>query len=110
MADCSRPVNPIDFSVNKFLKGRTRPEEAPRRLADRHGEGEHAVNPVSIRGWSAIGLVALVLGSGGCGTVPPLEEPDTGIDAPYVIGSGDTLNIVVWRNLELSVTVPVRPD
>jgi len=30
--------------------------------------------------------------------------------ANYVIGPGDTLKIVVWRNAELSTTVPVRPD
>lgn len=28
----------------------------------------------------------------------------------YLIGPGDTLNIVVWRDAELSATVPVRPD
>jgi polysaccharide export outer membrane protein len=28
----------------------------------------------------------------------------------YLIGPGDTLNIIVWRNNELSATVPVRPD
>jgi polysaccharide biosynthesis/export protein len=28
----------------------------------------------------------------------------------YVIGPGDTLQIFVWRNPELSTTVPVRPD
>ncbi|WP_259372849.1 XrtA/PEP-CTERM system exopolysaccharide export protein [Inhella inkyongensis] len=28
----------------------------------------------------------------------------------YVIGPGDSLNIVVWRNPELSMSVPVRPD
>ena len=28
----------------------------------------------------------------------------------YIIGPGDTLNILVWRNPELSMTVPVRPD
>lgn len=28
----------------------------------------------------------------------------------YVIGAGDNLNILVWRNPELSMSVPVRPD
>ncbi len=28
----------------------------------------------------------------------------------YLIGPGDSLNIVVWRNAELSTQVPVRPD
>jgi polysaccharide biosynthesis/export protein len=28
----------------------------------------------------------------------------------YVIGPGDSLQIFVWRNPELTVTVPVRPD
>jgi polysaccharide export outer membrane protein len=55
--------------------------------------------------------VALVLGLGGCGTVyPPLAEPGSGIDAPYLVGPGDTVNIVVWRNPEVSMSVPVRPD
>lgn len=30
--------------------------------------------------------------------------------ADYIIGPGDTLQIFVWRNPELSVAVPVRPD
>ena len=30
--------------------------------------------------------------------------------AEYLIGPGDSLNIVVWRNAELSAMVPVRPD
>jgi polysaccharide export outer membrane protein len=28
----------------------------------------------------------------------------------YIIGPGDSLQVFVWRNPELSVTVPVRPD
>lgn len=66
---------------------------------------------MSVRGWSAVGLAALVAGLGGCGTVyPPLAAPETGTDVPYLIGPGDTINIVVWRNPDLSVSIPVRPD
>lgn len=32
------------------------------------------------------------------------------VDPDYMIGPGDTLQVFVWRNPELSVTVPVRPD
>jgi len=47
----------------------------------------------------------------GCGTVyPPMAGPGPRIDAPYLVGPGDTLNVVVWRSPELSVSVPVRPD
>lgn len=38
---------------------------------------------------------------------PPLSEEEA---AHYVIGPGDTLQVFVWRNPELSTTVPVRPD
>lgn len=37
---------------------------------------------------------------------PAAKAPDN----DYVIGPGDTLEVFVWRNPELSVTVPVRPD
>ena len=32
------------------------------------------------------------------------------LSSEYLIGPGDSLNIVVWRNAELSAAVPVRPD
>ena len=61
--------------------------------------------------WSAIGSVALILGFGGCAqTYPPLAEPESGVETPYLIGPGDTLQVDVWRSPELSVTIPVRPD
>lgn len=43
----------------------------------------------------------------------PAEAPAPAasvVSADYLIGPGDTLQIFVWQNPELSVTVPVRPD
>ena len=42
-------------------------------------------------------------------TAPPLEEAPME-QAEYVIGAGDDLRIVVWKNPELSGDVPVRTD
>lgn len=61
------------------------------------------------------GLSALVLGAGlaGCASGPelPPAPPMAAVqDYTYVIGAGDSLNIIVWRNPELSMSVPVRPD
>lgn len=41
----------------------------------------------------------------GATTLPPQTEA-----SQYIIGPGDTLQVFVWRNQDLSVTVPVRPD
>jgi polysaccharide export outer membrane protein len=39
------------------------------------------------------------------------DAPPSSVVGPdYMIGPGDELQIFVWRNPELSVTVPVRPD
>jgi len=44
-------------------------------------------------------------------TTPTPTTTDTkGTDSNYIIGPGDSLEVFVWRNPELSVTVPVRPD
>src|SRR5688572_999592 len=47
-----------------------------------------------------------------CGTMKFPEAPAAAAtpDYKYLIGPLDTLNIIVWRNPELSLTVPVRPD
>jgi len=66
---------------------------------------------VDAKRWVACGLVVLGLSVAGCGTTFPPAPADLGpYEAQYLIGPGDNVNIQVWRNPELSMTVPVRPD
>lgn len=50
----------------------------------------------------------------GCASFSEKLEPAPALaaaqDYSYIIGPGDNLNIIVWRNPELSMSVPVRPD
>jgi polysaccharide export outer membrane protein len=64
-------------------------------------------------------LSSLILGASlllaGCsslsqGQLPPAPVAAAGADYSYVIGPGDSVNIIVWRNPDLSLSVPVRPD
>ncbi len=41
---------------------------------------------------------------------PPAPVSAATPDYNYIVGPGDSLNIIVWRNPELSMSVPVRPD
>jgi polysaccharide export outer membrane protein len=75
------------------------------------------------------GLLALLLGfsvsaappqspDAAAPATPPASEPSDAQAPPpteesasqYIIGPGDSLQVFVWRNAELSTTVPVRPD
>jgi polysaccharide export outer membrane protein len=61
------------------------------------------------KAFSPILVSALVLA--GCATSePPPVVETTAAPTQYLIGPGDELEIFVWRNPELSVKVPVRPD
>lgn len=40
----------------------------------------------------------------------PEAPPASAVPDDYIIGPGDSLNVFVWRNPELTVTIPVRPD
>lgn len=53
----------------------------------------------------------MVLVAAGCSSVhPPAPATAASPDYSYIIGPGDMVNIVVWRNPDLSALVPVRPD
>ena len=47
-----------------------------------------------------------------CGSSPAVDDkvPEPELITEYRIGPGDSLNIFVWRNPEISILVPVRPD
>ncbi len=67
----------------------------------------HATHVIRILSAAA---VALLLGACSTGKYPPAPTTAATPDYKYVIGPLDTVNIVVWRNPELSASVPVRPD
>jgi polysaccharide biosynthesis/export protein len=69
-------------------------------------------NVLALAGWLAAGtLTASCMSSE---PVAPVASPSQTQAKPgegnYIIGPGDTLEVFVWRNPDLSVTVPVRPD
>jgi polysaccharide export outer membrane protein len=78
------------------------------------------VKPLSI--W--IALLLPLFAAVACTSSPPPQKPAPALWRPpappkataapvaaaYIIGPGDSLQVFVWRNPELSSTVPVRPD
>jgi len=62
---------------------------------------------------SVIGII-LLMGLSGCSGAPPVdrdaEAPPAVGPGGYKIGVDDRVQVSVWRNPDLSVTVPVRPD
>src|SRR5271169_627079 len=38
------------------------------------------------------------------------QPPGPGVPSDYVIGADDTLRITVWKENDMNVTLPVRPD
>lgn len=69
----------------------------------------------SLKTLRAVGLGSLVVGLFGCGSNPlpqvPDEQRNMEAEYNYVIGPGDTMEVFVWGNEELTVSgVEVRPD
>ena len=67
----------------------------------------------SLKGRAAsIASIASMLLLAGCMTqsYPPAPKESATADYIYHIGALDTFNVIVWRNPELSMSVPVLPD
>jgi polysaccharide export outer membrane protein len=54
----------------------------------------------------------IILLASGCGYAPLSQDEDAVIpsDYTYIIGPGDSVNIFVWGNPDISTTATVRPD
>lgn len=53
-----------------------------------------------------------VLALAGCATstMPAPSDESAAVNHDYLIGAGDTVNVIVWRNPEVSMVASVRPD
>jgi len=76
------------------------------------GRGERragAEYPAAVRCAAAVIIAAALLA--GCAAIyPPAPLTVSENHFPYQIGPGDVLTVFVWRQPELSMSVPVRPD
>jgi len=59
--------------------------------------------------WFLVAVAAAVF-TGCASNYPAAPAAASSEDYNYIIGPGDNVNIQVWRNPELSMSVPVRPD
>ena len=78
-----------------------------RSITNRHSFAGHSARLVACA-WAVLATVLLL----GCQSNPYPPAPQTAAtpDYLYKIGPLDSVNVIVWRNPELSTSVPVRPD
>lgn len=61
--------------------------------------------------WLAVLTVSMLMLGGCASTGQQPQVDDSQVQRhDYLIGPGDNLNIIVWHNPEVSLSVPVRPD
>lgn len=71
------------------------------------------MNIFGMKKWfSLLSTAAVAVVLAGCASTGSSTMPDMAAVVPtdYLIGPGDNVSITVWRNPEVSMSVPVRPD
>lgn len=61
----------------------------------------------------AFALAALTVGPAPANTAETeaaVQPAANAVTADYIIGPGDVIQVFVWRNADLTVTIPVKPD
>ena len=75
-----------------------------------HLKGSTVLGRLAVWLAACVGSAALLAGCASGGKFPPAPAQAATNEYSYVIGAGDSINIIVSRNPELSMSVPVRPD
>lgn len=57
-----------------------------------------------------LGVLAAVFTLAASAQTPAAQAAEAAHSPDYIIGPGDQIEVFVWQNPDLSVTVPVRPD
>lgn len=70
-----------------------------------------STSSIWLRALGALAVAAILAGCAAKGGATALESTASEGSTPdYIIGPGDSVNVFVWGNPDLSATVPVRPD
>lgn len=100
----------LTYSIFIFVSGRS-PSLTSHIISNKQkGNSVNALR-ISMMKWLPCLAIAIPLFFlGGCKTYPSLNPDEKPVAHDYLIGPGDNVDIIVWRNPEVSMGVPVRPD
>ena len=65
---------------------------------------------INVLGGAVVLASAMLVGCSNTPTYPPAPAQTSAYDWNYLVGPGDSVNVFVWRNPEVSGNFPVRPD